>query len=58
MSFRELLIRYIILVPGVFILCFGIAFITKAGLGTSPISSIPYSMSLILPRFTTANMCR
>ena len=55
MSFRELLIRYIILVPGVFILCFGIAFITKAGLGTSPISSIPYSMSLILPRFTMGN---
>ena len=55
MSFKELLIRYIILVPGVFLLCFGIAFITKAGLGTSPISSIPYSMSLILPRFTMGN---
>ena len=55
MSFKELLVRYIILVPGVFLLCFGIAFITKAGLGTSPISSIPYSMSLILPRFTMGN---
>lgn len=43
------------MIPGVFILCFGIAFITKAGLGTSPISSIPYSMSLILPRFTMGN---
>ena len=55
MTFRELLIRYIAMIPGVFILCFGIAFITKAGLGTSPISSIPYSMSLILPRFTMGN---
>lgn len=55
MSFKELLVRYIILVPGVFLLCFGIAFITKAGLGTSPISSIPYSMSLILPPLTMGN---
>ena len=55
MSFKELLVRYIVLVPGVFLLCFGIACITKAGLGTSPISSIPYSMSLILPRFTMGN---
>lgn len=55
LSFKELIIRYIVLIPGVFILCFGIAFITKAGLGTSPISSIPYSMSLILPRFTMGN---
>lgn len=43
------------MIPGVFLLCFGIAFITKAGLGTSPISSIPYTMSLILPRFTLGN---
>ena len=40
------------LVPGMFLLGLGIALVTKAGLGTSPISSIPYSMSLILPRFT------
>ena len=40
------------MVPGVFILSFGIAFITKAGLGTSPISSIPYTLSLIIPRVT------
>ena len=45
-------IRYLIMVPGVFILSFGIAFITKAGLGTSPISSIPYTLSLIIPRVT------
>ena len=49
---RELFIRYLIMVPGVFILSFGIAFITKAGLGTSPISSIPYTLSLIIPRVT------
>ena len=52
MSGKELFIRYLILIPGVFILSFGIAFITKAGLGTSPISSIPYTLSLIIPQFT------
>ena len=40
------------MVPGVFVLSFGIAFITKAGLGTSPISSIPYTLSLIVPSIT------
>ena len=49
MSGKELFIRYLIMVPGVFVLSFGIAFITKAGLGTSPISSIPYTLSLIMP---------
>ena len=52
MSAKELFIRYLIMVPGVFVLAFGIAFITKAGLGTSPISSIPYTLSLIIPSVT------
>ena len=55
MSRKELLYRYILLAPGLFILSFGIAFVTKAGLGTSPISSIPYSLSLIAPPFTMGN---
>ena len=52
MRAKELTIRYLILIPGVFVLAFGIAFITKAGLGTSPISSIPYTLSLIVPAVT------
>ena len=48
----KLILRYGILAGGVFLLCFGIAFITKAGLGTSPISSIPYTLSLIVPRIS------
>ncbi|MBQ6401698.1 MAG: hypothetical protein IJI20_05360 [Firmicutes bacterium] len=55
MTIRELTIRYLIMIPGVFLLCFGIAFITKAGLGNSPISSVPYALSLIQPRFTMGN---
>ena len=34
---------------GIVINSFGIAFITKAALGTSPISSVPYVLSLALP---------
>lgn len=43
------LIRYSIFIVGLFIMAFGVAFSTKAGLGTSPISCVPYILSLILP---------
>lgn len=43
---QETIKRYVIFFIGLFINSFGISFITKAGLGTSPISSIPYTMSL------------
>ena len=39
--------RCAILVVGLFIMAFGVAFSIKAGLGTSPISSIPYALNLI-----------
>ncbi|MCD7763376.1 MAG: DUF6198 family protein [Lachnospiraceae bacterium] len=38
-----------ILLIGLFIMAFGVAFSIKAGLGTSPISSVPYVMSLFVP---------
>ena len=38
--------RYIILLAGLAIMAFGVAFSIKAGLGTSPISSVPYVVSL------------
>lgn len=41
--------RYIIFFIGLFINALGISFITKADLGTSPISSIPYTLSLYFP---------
>ena len=46
---ERLLQRYIWFVLGVCINSFGVAFITKAALGTSPISSIPYVLDLKLP---------
>lgn len=52
MSSRERIKRYCILIPGVFFVGFGIACITKAGLGSTPISAIPYTVSLIFPVLT------
>ncbi|MCD7826532.1 MAG: cytidylate kinase family protein [Clostridiaceae bacterium] len=46
MSKKEISRRYIIFLIGLFINSFGVSFITKANLGTSPISSMPYVLSL------------
>ncbi len=40
------IIRYVIFILGLFINSLGVALITKANLGTSPISSIPFTLSL------------
>ncbi|NFG28247.1 cytidylate kinase family protein [Clostridium botulinum] len=49
MAANEKMRRYIIFLIGLFINSFGVSFITKANLGTSPISSIPYTLSLGYP---------
>lgn len=41
--------RYLLLCVGLTIMAFGVAFSIKAGLGTSPISSLPYVLSLFAP---------
>lgn len=46
MSKKELCSRYLVFFIGLFISAFGVSLITKADLGTSPISSIPYVLSL------------
>ncbi|MDD3393079.1 MAG: cytidylate kinase family protein [Anaerotignum sp.] len=46
MSKKEILKRYILFIIGLLVNSFGVSFITKASLGTSPISSIPYTLSL------------
>ena len=38
--------RYVIFLIGLFVNSLGVSLITKASLGTSPISSIPYVLSL------------
>ena len=41
--------RYLLLLAGLAIMAFGVAFSIKASLGTSPISSVPYVVSLFAP---------
>lgn len=42
----EKLKRYGVFMAGLFVSSLGVSFVTKADLGTSPISSIPYTLSL------------
>ncbi len=44
-TLKELVFRSLVLVIGLVIMAFGVAFSIKAGLGTSPISSLPYVLS-------------
>lgn len=44
---KKIIIRYFIFLIGLFIASVGVAFSTKAGLGTSPVASVPYSISLV-----------
>lgn len=39
--------RYVLFIIGLFVASLGVAFSTKAGLGTSPVASVPYSVSLL-----------
>ncbi len=45
----NILKRYLLLLVGLSIMAFGVAFSIKASLGTSPISSVPYVVSLFTP---------
>ena len=49
MSKLELFKRYVLFTIGLFINALGVSLITKAQLGTSPISSTPYTLSLGFP---------
>lgn len=46
-KYCNLIWRYLLFLIGLFIAALGVAFSTKAGLGTSPVSSVPYSVSLL-----------
>ena len=44
---KELIRGYALFLTGLFIASMGVAFSTKAGLGTSPVASVPCSVSLV-----------
>ena len=48
-SFPGTVKHYARFLAGLFIASMGVAFSTKAGLGTSPVASVPYSVSLVSP---------
>ncbi|WP_297719080.1 YitT family protein [Intestinimonas sp.] len=47
MAAKETLRRYLMFLAGAMICATGITFVTRAGLGTSPVSSIPFVLSLL-----------
>ena len=49
---REMIQRYAQFLIGLFIASMGVAFSAKAGLRTSPVASVPYSVSLVSPRLS------
>lgn len=55
MTKRTWLQKYLIFAAGLLLNGFGVAFITKASLGTTPIASIPYTLSLVVPKLTIGN---
>jgi len=44
---KQVVKNYILFLIGLFIASMGVALSTKAGLGTSPVASVPYSISLL-----------
>lgn len=51
-SKKNVIGQYLLFLLGLFIASMGVAFSTKAGLGTSPVASVPYSVSLVCSIFT------
>lgn len=46
---KQLVQRYMILIAGLLLMGVGTALVTKANIGTSPIASVPYVLSLKFP---------
>ena len=49
---KDIVFRYTLFLIGLFIASLGVAFSTKAGLGTSPVAAVPYTVSLVSGLFT------
>lgn len=55
MTLRELIQRYAVFALGIVFTTLGITVTTSSMLGTSPISAIPYSLSMAFPALTLGN---
>lgn len=51
----KICLRYFLFFIGLLLNAFGVAFITKAALGTTPIAAIPATLALIMPALSMGN---
>lgn len=52
MNRENLVVRTLILIAGVFIMAFGVSISIRSGLGTTPISSVPYVYNIIFEKIS------
>ncbi len=52
MKTENLAVRTLVLIAGVFIMAFGVSISIRSGLGTTPISSVPYVYNIVFPKIT------
>jgi uncharacterized membrane protein YczE/cytidylate kinase len=52
MKKENLAVRTLVLIAGVFIMAFGVSLSIRSGLGTTPISSVPYVYNIVFPRLS------
>ena len=55
MGKKEIVRRYMVFLLGLACVCLGATLAIKTNLGTSPIISLPYTFSLVLPQLTVGN---
>lgn len=56
MKTENLAVRTLVLIAGVFIMAFGVSISIRSGLGTTPISSVPYVYNIVFPRFSVGTL--
>lgn len=52
MKTENLAVRTLVLIAGIFIMAFGVSISIRSGLGTTPISSVPYVYNIVYPGIT------
>lgn len=53
---ENLAVRTLVLIAGVFIMAFGVSISIRSGLGTTPISSVPYVYNIVFPKLTVGTL--
>lgn len=56
MKTENLAVRTLVLIAGVFIMAFGVSISIRSGLGTTPISSVPYVYNIVYPKLSVGTL--